>query len=54
MTNRKVSRKLWACEGQALAEYALIITFIALACVTALILLGGNIGGFFAGFAGSF
>lgn len=41
-------------DGQALAEYALIITLIALVCVAALTLLGGNISGFFAGFAGSF
>lgn len=41
-------------KGQALAEYALIITFIALACVAALTLLGGNISTFFTGFAGSF
>lgn len=41
-------------KGQALAEYALIITFIALACVAAATLLGGNISAFFTGFAGSF
>jgi len=41
-------------DGQALAEYALIITLIALVCVAALTLLGGNISGFFASFAGSF
>ncbi len=41
-------------KGQALAEYALIITLIALVCVVALGLLGGNISTFFTGFAGSF
>jgi len=41
-------------DGQALAEYALIITLIALVCVAALTLLGGNISTFFSGFAGSF
>jgi Flp pilus assembly pilin Flp len=30
-------------EGQTLVEYALIVTFIAIACVAAMTLLGGNI-----------
>ncbi|MGE5190336.1 MAG: Flp family type IVb pilin [Gemmatimonadota bacterium] len=54
MKSRRIFRKLRGCEGQALAEYALIITFIALVCVAALALLGGTLRGFFAGFAGSF
>jgi Flp pilus assembly pilin Flp len=41
-------------KGQALAEYALIITFIALVCVAAVGLLGGSLSGIFSGFAGSF
>jgi Flp pilus assembly pilin Flp len=46
--------KIKESKGQALAEYALIIALIALVCMTALGLLGGNISGFFSGFAGSF
>lgn len=54
MKSRMIPRKLARREGQALAEYALIITFVAIACIAALGFLGGTIGGFFAGFAGSF
>lgn len=54
MKSRLIPRMFKECEGQALAEYALIITFVALACVAALTFLGGSIGGFFAGFAGNF
>lgn len=41
-------------DGQALTEYALILTFIALACVVGVTLMGGSISGFFTGFGGSF
>jgi Flp pilus assembly pilin Flp len=41
-------------DGQALAEYALILTFIALVCVVGVTLMGGSISGFFTGFGGSF
>lgn len=54
MKRRRICRRLESRDGQALAEYALVITFIAIACVTALTLLGGNISAFFTGFAGSF
>jgi Flp pilus assembly pilin Flp len=41
-------------EGQALSEYALILLFIAIACVAALTLLGAPIQGIFLGLSGSF
>jgi len=41
-------------DGQALAEYAMILLFIAVACVAALTLLGVPIQGFYTGFNGSF
>lgn len=43
-----------ALDGQALAEYTLILTFIALACVAAVTLMGTSISGFFYDFGGSF
>ena len=45
-----------ACEekGQALAEYAMILFFVAVACVAAVTLLGTPIVGFYNGFNGSF
>jgi len=54
MKNRLIPPKLRRRDGQALAEYALIITFVAIAAVAALILLGGSIGGALSGVAGSF
>lgn len=41
-------------DGQALAEYALILMFIALVCFGAVTLLGGSIRGVYDGFNGSF
>ena len=41
-------------EGQALAEYAMILLFVAVACVAAVTLLGTPIVGFYNGFNGSF
>lgn len=41
-------------NGQALAEYALILIFIALAAIASLVLLGSSIQGFFTSFSGSF
>ena len=41
-------------EGQALAEYAMILLFVAVACVAAVTLLGIPIRGFYTGFNGSF
>ena len=40
-------------EGQDLAEYALVIVLVAIACVAALTLLGGSISTFLASFAGA-
>ena len=41
-------------DGQALAEYAMILLFVAVACVAAVTLLGVPIVGFYNGFNGSF
>jgi Flp pilus assembly pilin Flp len=41
-------------EGQALAEYAMILLFVAVACVAAVTLLGVQVQGFYTGFNGSF
>jgi Flp pilus assembly pilin Flp len=41
-------------EGQALAEYAMILLFVAVACVAVVTLLGMPIRGFYTGFNGSF
>ncbi|HWS15225.1 MAG TPA: Flp family type IVb pilin [Candidatus Methylomirabilis sp.] len=41
-------------EGQALAEYAMILLFVAVACVAAVTLLGVPIQGFYTGLSGSF
>ena len=41
-------------DGQALAEYAMILLFVAVACVAAVTLLGVPIQGFYMGFNGSF
>jgi len=41
-------------NGQALAEYAMILLFVAVACVAAVTLLGVPIRGFYTGFNGSF
>ncbi len=54
MENRPNPSKLRRREGQALAEYALIITFVAIATVAALVLLGGSIGTALSGVAASF
>ena len=41
-------------EGQALAEYAMILLFVAVACVAVVTLLGSPIVGFYNGFNGGF
>ena len=41
-------------NGQALAEYAMILLFVAVACVAAVTLLGIPIQGFYVAFNGSF
>lgn len=40
--------------GQALAEYAMILLFVAVACVAVVSLLGTSIVGLYNGFNGSF
>jgi len=40
-------------EGQDLAEYSLVIVLIAIVCVAALTLMGGNISTFLASFGGA-
>jgi pilus assembly protein Flp/PilA len=40
---RKMTKRVEGEDGQALVEYALILTMIALLCVGGLTLLGGNI-----------
>jgi Flp pilus assembly pilin Flp len=41
-------------EGAVLAEYTLILVFVAVACVIGATLLGGTVQGFYNGFNGSF
>jgi Flp pilus assembly pilin Flp len=41
-------------DGQALAEYAMILLFVAVTCVAVVTLLGTPIVGFYNGFNGSF
>ena len=41
-------------EGQTLAEYAMILLFVAVACVAAVTLLGVPIRGFYVSFNASF
>ena len=50
------SRRGWppGKEGQALAEYAMILLFVAVACVIGATLLGTTVQGFYNGFNGSF
>lgn len=40
-------------EGQGLAEYGLILALVAVACIAAVTLLGGNIAGVLTRLAGS-
>jgi len=47
-------QKPFGRDGQALAEYAMILVFVAVACVVAVTLLGVPIQGFYNGFNGSF
>lgn len=46
--------RIFGQEGQTLAEYAMILLFVAVACVAAVTLLGVPIRGFYTGFNGSF
>jgi pilus assembly protein Flp/PilA len=43
---RQMTKRIEGEEGQALVEYALILTMIAVVCVGGLTLLGGNIASF--------
>jgi len=47
-------RRLFGKNGQALAEYAMILLFVAVACVVGATLLGTTVQGFYNGFNGSF
>ena len=51
----RIRKRMTRCQlGQALAEYAMILLFVAVACVAAVTLLGVPIQGFYTGFNGSF
>jgi Flp pilus assembly pilin Flp len=41
-------------EGQTMAEYGLLIVFIAIAAIVGITALGTNLGGFFTDLAGNF
>ncbi len=41
-------------DGQTLAEYAMVLLFIAVACVAAVTMLGVPVRGFYVAFNGSF
>ena len=41
-------------EGQTLSEYAMVLLFIAIACVAAVTLFGTSVRGIYVGFNGSF
>ncbi len=49
-----VLEKIANRKGQSLAEYALILSLIALVCVTAVALMGGTASGFFTDLGGQF
>jgi Flp pilus assembly pilin Flp len=51
---RARNRRLFGKEGQTLAEYAMILLFVAVACVIGATLLGSTVQGFYNGFNGSF
>ena len=46
--------RIFGQDGQTLSEYAMILLFVAAACVAAVTLLGGPIRGFYVAFNGSF
>jgi Flp pilus assembly pilin Flp len=51
----RIRKRMTRCQlGQSLAEYAMILLFVAVACVAAVTLLGVPIRGFYTGFNGSF
>lgn len=49
-----IIKRLNSEDGQALAEYGLILAFIAIACVLTLTALGVAVAGIFGSIAGSF
>ena len=49
----RVTITLQGEEGQDLAEFSLVIVLVAIVCVAALTLLGGNVSTFLASFAGA-
>ncbi len=49
-----ISERLHREDGQALAEYGLVLAFIAIVCVAALTALGLAVSGIFGSIAGSF
>lgn len=53
MEPTQTSRSI-ATSGQALVEYTLVLAFVALATITALTLIGGDLQAIFAQVAGSF
>jgi Flp pilus assembly pilin Flp len=51
----RIRKRMTRCQlGQSLAEYAMILLFVAVACVAAVTLLGVPIRGFYTGLNGSF
>jgi len=46
--------KIFGQEGQTLSEYAMILLFVAVACVAVVTMLGVPIRGFYVAFNGSF
>ncbi len=49
----RIVRFLNSEEGATMVEYALMVTFIALVCIAAVTLLGGNLSAFFTNAANS-
>ena len=49
-----IIKRIGSEDGQALAEYGLILAFIAIVCVLALTALGAAVSGVFGSVAGSF
>jgi len=48
------AERIFGQDGQTLSEYAMILLFVAVACVAVVTLLGGPIRGFYVAFNGSF
>ena len=52
--SRDRNRRNRCQEGQTLSEYAMVLLFIAIACVAAVTLFGTSVRGLYVGFNGSF